>query len=77
MPEYDESVIDPDKVREDHRLKFTFKCISVKLVGYGRIEITIKDIESSSILIIRTNDVFGPDSERDHTKTIIDVLSEN
>ena len=46
LPEYDESVIDPDRVREDHRLKFNFKCISVKLVDYARIEITIKDIEN-------------------------------
>ena len=44
--------IDPDRVREDHRLKFTFKCISVKLIDYVRIEITIKDIETQSLLII-------------------------
>ena len=41
-----ESEIDPDRLREDRRLKINFKCLSVKLVEYARIEITIKDIES-------------------------------
>ena len=43
--EYDENDIDPDRVREQ-RLNFSFKCISVKLVEYVRIEITIKDLDT-------------------------------